>query len=544
MSTLEQYVQPSLFDPNCYIRPIQQLGPHWPSLQRCAMKLRLAYRSAESTPETYARLRFIASQLNSGVFPPSYGADLVLQRHHAMRVKVKRRKFDRRFGREYAELVAAMRDGIDRYEAEERIASLHSMPGVIDGHFHALDAQQEYLIRRAADRVGLALCAQCEDIFDSDDGVHSDTHDGLICEACQDSHIHTADGYCIDMDDIEQAYMDEEEYHNDAPTVYAHLPDSVVRLNMDDAASRTASYIDMDVAESLGMRAHPETGDWGRYGAVGSYHGNSMRSREFFAEPLGASRSNPPLGLELEIVVDPMDVEEILDRLNDADVPAFAESDGSVPDGAEIITAPVLFEHLRDASQDIWDAFDSVPIDSDETCGTHVSINREYLSPLQEVRLFKFLVSGENTALVRAMAKRATIYRPQIDIGGVNHWQNTRYYLGELINADKKRVAGLYRHVPINFKRGCAGNRSTPLAEWRLFAGVNGNDDLLRTLETVHSLMQWTRPTSCTGNSASGRDYLEWLDKNSRDYPFLSAYLKRKEYTLAEGVKLTNQWWA
>jgi hypothetical protein len=99
------------------------------------------------------------------------------------------------------------------------------------------------------------------------------------------------------------------------------------------------------------------------------------------------------------------------------------EKDSSLDEsyGFEVITdpmglhewqeyGPALITCLKDTRTVGWDARNG-------RYGIHITIDRNFLSPLQEARLLMFLAATDNREFVQAMAQREDIYSPRLSIG-------------------------------------------------------------------------------------------------------------------------------
>jgi hypothetical protein len=123
-----------------------------------------------------------------------------------------------------------------------------------------------------------------------------------------------------------------------------------------------------------------------------------------------------------------------------------------------------------------------------------------------------------------------------VEIGGLQ--KDYQYSIDQ--GHKRTRVKGRGKYSAINFRY--FDPTSTHLAEFRIFAGVNGPTDIARFSQFVHAACVWSTPVSATGSSSDYRHFLEWLAARDEDYPTLAEYLRQSQFRLNDGLIVTSDW--
>lgn len=400
----------------------------------------------------------------------------------------------------------------------------------------------QVILQEVADELDLVQCAHCDEWVARDEIVgEADDFEGPICDRCADEFYLTDDGAFVHMDaDVEAVYTTLMEYERDEPARYYYeVPFAYDRLSDDLSWRQSTNLIRDSLATELGFTYH--SGEWCERpeSPVYPYRSHPRRRTDFFQEPKQSSSTHPAIGFEFEMLLS--DPEDTLVYLEEHGLEVLAERDSSLSDeveGVELITPPRLPEQwIADASM-VMRGFNRGGHEVDASCGTHATIRREHLSPLQEWRLLKFLSAWDNRVLVRAVAGRVSIYTPDLDIGAMSPEAKVEVGGGIAVRdygrKTYKRLRGAGRYCPINFKG--------PLAEWRLFAGVQDATDIQVFTEFLWSLVLWTRPQEATGCSTDHRCYLDWLGRKDADFPQVWAHVNKDRFTLADDIQVHRTW--
>ena len=379
------------------------------------------------------------------------------------------------------------------------------------------------------------VCPDCGEVEHYDNS--NTTLDGdVICNSCVDNYYYSVhhDAY-IHTDEARPYYDTARAYNTDSPTDWFSI-----NRDYDCARYEEGAYFEEDTYYQLFEEDEEDEDDDG----LSSYHG---AYRNFVEQ--ASDKRYVPLGVELEVYAeDRFDVVRSM-RNDSAFKDTYLERDGSLDDecGFEIITqplgktewdsfAPKLLTHLLDRKVLGYNHPDS------NSYGIHISINRAYLSPLQEARMSMFLTAEENMGFVKAIAQRNAIYggsdTTQIGSLDVEH-QQVRYIggLGRYQNG-KKKIYGMGKYSPLNLK--------SDVAECRIFQSTLHPQSFMKNLEFIWALVEWTNVKTATGSSWMHTDFIKWLSARpnaDKDFGNLFAYLRRPKYIVKRGSgSISNTW--
>lgn len=261
----------------------------------------------------------------------------------------------------------------------------------------------------------------------------------------------------------------------------------------------------------------------------------------------------PALGMEIEVYsesrYDTVSALHEFSRGSEWGLPRLLlERDGSLDDdcGFEIIThpmglyewqtsGPLLVQELRRLNAVAWDA-------TGGQYGIHLTVSRQFLSPLQEARLMMFLAAEPNDDFVMAMAQRVSIYNAALNIGQLGRPTISSVSPGGLNPKNRngkyqKKMRGAGKYAPINFK--------DTLAEFRIFQSTLHPQSFMKDVEFILALIEWTNPMSATGSAWFYEDFLRWLQKRPmarKHYPSLIAYLERDRFPVKGLGSLPNMY--
>ena len=261
----------------------------------------------------------------------------------------------------------------------------------------------------------------------------------------------------------------------------------------------------------------------------------------------------PALGMEIEVYsesrYDTVSALHEFSRGSEWGLPRLLlERDGSLDDdcGFEIIThpmglyewqtsGPLLVQELRRLNAVAWDA-------TNGQYGIHLTVSRQFLSPLQEARLMMFLAAEPNINFVMAMAQRSSIYNAALNIGQLGRPTISSVSPGGLNPKNRngkyqKKMRGAGKYAPINFK--------DTLAEFRIFQSTLHPQSFMKDVEFIMALIEWTNPMSATGSAWFYEDFLRWLQKRPmarKHYPSLIAYLERDRFPVKGLRSLPNMY--
>ena len=261
----------------------------------------------------------------------------------------------------------------------------------------------------------------------------------------------------------------------------------------------------------------------------------------------------PPLGVELEDYSDSRyDAVEAMRSFSHRQAigEIILERDGSLSNehGFEIITDPLGYNEWNIMGPKLCEAARKYCVayqhpDSNNNYGIHITLGRNYLSPLQEARMMLFMTATENADFMRVIAQREGIYSARVDIGSMDKSKQTIFNLGQLgedpwqNNPRRKKIQGVGKYAPINFK--------DYLAEIRIFQATLHTPSFMKNLEFVWALVEWVRDSS--GSNWHHLDFVKWLGKRGtarHDYPNLYDYLIRPVYGVKNYYKSIRNGWS
>lgn len=378
------------------------------------------------------------------------------------------------------------------------------------------------------------VCPDCGYIEHNDE-AHSTINDDIICGSCVDNYYWSNhhETY-IPSDDARPLYLSRRSYNSESADDWLSYDCDYGSYMYEDGA-----YFDEETYYEL---FENDEGDED-YDGLHDYHGAHRDFREQWTD-----KRFIPLGVEIEVYSHSR--YEIVGSLREKFPELYLERDGSLDDdhGFEIITqpygktewaefAPRLLTHLLDNKVLGYNHPD------DNSYGIHISMNRQYLSPLQEARMSLFLTAEENIGFVKAIAQRNAIYggEASMHMGSLaKHDQTIRKCGGLDYNsrAGKKKINGMGKYSPLNLKHS--------IAECRIFQSTLHPQSFMKNLEFMWALAEWTSTKSATGSSWLHTDFVKWLAARPNvevDYGYLTAYLRRPKYVVKRGRgAIANTW--
>lgn len=154
--------------------------------------------------------------------------------------------------------------------------------------------------------------------------------------------------------------------------------------------------------------------------------------------------------------------------------------------------------------------------------GIHITTLKNKWSPLQLVRVVKFLGEKHNRSLLWGIAQRNYIYSSGYSLG--SHIKPTLGDLGYNRSEQKydKYIYSSSRYMPVNI--------TSDKVEFRFFASTLNQESFLKNYEFLDSLWHWTKETSWNTYATT---YIAWLAEHPQlhtRWPNLFGYLCRKEF--------------
>lgn len=255
----------------------------------------------------------------------------------------------------------------------------------------------------------------------------------------------------------------------------------------------------------------------------GEINGDGFRAEEFFTGFLGdpaaglKSFRNMYFGIELEVNINPalsrtrdnalrkQIALQVHDTLKDF---CIFTTDGSIPFGWEIKTAPATYEYHLQAWKPFFDFVEANPNLLElhgQACGIHVHLSRDGFKNEHHLGRTCYFIhrnGAGNRELMEKIAERPYNYK-----GIKNPSDYTRRHQG--------RTA---IHI---------GTHHCPTAEVRVFRSTIIRSEFYKNLEFLHSLIRFTRPRCKDQHPLmlTSERYLEYLNNHKTEYPNLWNFL-------------------
>ena len=263
-------------------------------------------------------------------------------------------------------------------------------------------------------------------------------------------------------------------------------------------------------------------------------NGDSINDYNYKPEPIFYGNGTTHFGVELEIDIGGKEIsnaDEILEIANDSAEHIYIKSDGSLEDGMEIVTHPMILEyHLNEFCwKDIMRKAVSLSYRSHQTstCGLHVHINRnsfgETSQEQEEVisRILYFVEHNWNELLKFSRRSEATM----------NRWAARYGYENDpkaILDKAKKGNKGRYAAVNL-----C--NYHT--VEFRMFRGTLKYNTLIAALQLVNEIC--SAAFSMSNGEMQRLSWSEFISKITE--PELIQYLKERQLYINEKVEETEE---
>lgn len=249
-------------------------------------------------------------------------------------------------------------------------------------------------------------------------------------------------------------------------------------------------------------------------------------------------RNTTYFGIEIEVahILDE-DVEAYASTVEDYENKMWITTDSSVDDGYEFVTMPATLAAIQDGAVIDWDAWSQaihsrVPDQSRELSnGIHVHINREAFST-RVTKYDRHLFYGGEPAPSSAHLYRFIHFIQSHEhavqaIAGREYSDYCQWDYTKEVHIRKKDAQGStnnsQRYRPINTQ-----NHAT--IEVRIFDGRTDRTFILRAVEFLHSVLEYTRSIKGFGR---WHDYADWLKLNRTQY-MSDLYLVVSDYSMID----------
>ncbi len=216
-------------------------------------------------------------------------------------------------------------------------------------------------------------------------------------------------------------------------------------------------------------------------------------------------------GIELEIEFHGQNPDILIAA---ADQPYFfLKHDGSICEGAEVVSHPASFKWINDNFQNTWEKVLKVRNEGmrsfkTETCGIHIHMSKKAFS---KFHLYKFLrFFRENVDFVTKISQRTE--------GNLNQW--SALDSNESICYQAKRGCTEERYVAVNLN-------PPKTVEIRIFRGNLLDTAFRKNLEFCKALFDFTAKSSCL--SLTAVHFHKFVVKNKKQFPNLLIFLLKLE---------------
>jgi hypothetical protein len=355
-------------------------------------------------------------------------------------------------------------------------------------------------------------CFECEQPFESDDLTA--TTSGAVCRECvESSYVLSGEGALIRTDDAvptPDGYLPRDDCERFGGIWYTrvYLEGHTFTCESCDEVHWNGDYA--GDGQCIVCADNDDNDDDASGEVIEEYHSVRAERRYGYlnedritAHPVQGTLY---FGVELEVEC-PNDREEKALRVQAALPHVVLQYDGSLDNGFEIITAPAVLS----AQRRLWKRFTTnvargLKSHNTSTCGMHVHVSRDALTPLQIGKLTVFLNAGENYGFVTTVSQRV---------------------MGTYCKQKSSKAS--FKNGPDVFDRSDRYdalnlvNENT--VEFRIFRGNTRADRILKNLEFCAALIAWTKTASL--QALSFQNFLAWLTKPEQrtEYSVLYAFL-------------------
>ncbi len=357
-------------------------------------------------------------------------------------------------------------------------------------------------------REGLKQCSYCGEYLLDDDYV-TDCNGDIYCESCRDdqlSYCEKCDEYS-DSDNFVRIENLDEWWCEDCTSSYAYRCENCgdwVSENYGDNNTIVCNpcyadhYCTCDDCNEVMHNDNAHFQDDGTYCESCYNENHSSNVHEYSYEPylnfLSSDKDNENrlayLGFELEAGgVTSSERNRIADSISDGEETFYLKEDGSIPDyGFELVSHPITLKRHKELDwENILRQMSNARMKShdlgEESCGLHVHVSRNYLSPYKWLLIDWFISKYQSNFELIARRKET-------------HWARFKKSNGQNIKEVYGKSSGT-RYQAVNFE-------NTNTVEFRLFRGTLKYSTFMATLEIVDALVHWANQLSISDILASG----------------------------------------
>ncbi len=371
----------------------------------------------------------------------------------------------------------------------EALEVLHSRALRADRILECANTDFAELIRDKCNTREIRECNDCNHIDHEDEGTWVYDGDYWVCESCCEDNYTYSDsrGTTISNSDYEEDQENEDEdgdriigdYH-DSKRVLGHIPSKYDAYKSPDNPHRPIL---------LGMELEVEVGE--------DYSCNDKAEELYDA------------------------IKYVTDHNGDTHQYCFAERDGSLNHGFEIVTGYTGLDVHAKQLQFFKSPWRNVRSHDTRTCGLHVHIDKAGMSLFHACKMVFFIHDSGNQKLIKDIARRANADYAQIKNKKASYqWLKRAKSSGNPLNYLNED-----RREALNFQ-----NDNT--IEFRLFKGTLRYETIMACLEFTYATWFFTRDTGV--NELTTPNFINFIcqPQNRESTKFLRAYLREKNYVI------------
>lgn len=206
---------------------------------------------------------------------------------------------------------------------------------------------------------------------------------------------------------------------------------------------------------------------------------------------------------------------DVLTKNYVAKLDSFIKRDGSLSDGIEVVTLPMVLSEIAGSDgkgapkwKAFFDAFDKYGVIVRSTCGMHVHVSREQLTTLQIGKILKFLYDEKNFNFIKMIAGRTPPTKYANIVGN-------------------KKVSDVNKHVNRYDGLNLTGAHTI---EFRIFKSTTNLNRVIANIEFCESLVNFSWPSTVGLTENKLEHYLAFILQNRKRYPNLFGLLVSKKY--------------
>ena len=203
---------------------------------------------------------------------------------------------------------------------------------------------------------------------------------------------------------------------------------------------------------------------------------------------------------------------------------AIAKHDGSLKNGFEIVTVPMSI----DAHAERWKPFLDVAkvsgLSVRATCGMHVHVSREHLTPLHIGKILAFIYNKDHSEFIKLIADRA---KPVYNGMARNY-----------VEIENKKITDVNRHFERYSALNITGDQTI---EFRLFKSSLDLNRILQNIEFCDALVRLTWPSSASIEELKNNGiklFCNLVEENRKEYSHLADFLRDNGYITKKVKKI------